>query len=575
MDIDRTYLYKISRNGVYLGLLPNVVSDFSYKQEINTGAVQVQIDVNQSLDTADEAPPILITEQDGSWITTENGIPITAERSVEVIGNKDSGRLIAGFNDIEIVEISSDHPNGVTVFTGYISKWRASAGSQDITSITCISYGKELSDYIYGTNLYTLQLSQTTTSTGNSAVVTPTGAAGLPTAVAQSISGVTFNLSEVILSLCLDTGLGIGGGVTADITLKIYSGVDPRTGGTLLTSAFATITNTSFQGVTFILNNIVALTGGNYYFTIEATDVVDINGSFDSSNPYAGGQSLYYFVGAGAWYQNGTDDLYFKLYSSTAVVSDATYTGVDPGNMVKQAIDGYRAQGGVVAYGASTVDLAGYTLNYAFKLATILEIINKAKDLAPYDWYWYVDPATQILYFKETLTTATHKMIIGRHVENFSLEASVEEIINVVYFSGGPTAGVNLLKLYTNNPSLLVNRRGMNRLTDNRVTDATTASTLGQANINENNAEIFRTDPLTINANTYDISLFKPGDTLAFEGFGSFIDSLIFQITAVDRHPDYVGLTLGKLPLRSDFYVDQIRRDLDNEQTLANPTGPS
>ena len=115
----------------------------------------------------------------------------------------------------------------------------------------------------------------------------------------------------------------------------------------------------------------------------------------------------------------------------------------------------------------------------------------------------------------------------------------------------------------------------MKRMTDNRVTDATTASTLGQAEITENTNEIYRTDPLVINANTYDISLFKPGDTLAFEGFNSFIDSIIFQITAIDRHADYASLTLGKLPLRSDAYVDEIRRDLDNEQTLANPNAPS
>lgn len=570
MDIDRTYLYKISRNGVYLGLLPNVVSDFSYKQEINTGAVQTQIDVNQSLDTADEAPPILITEQDGSWITTENGIPITAERSVEVIGNKDSNRLIAGFNDIEIVEISSDHPNGVTVFTGYISKWRASAGAVDITSITCISYGKDLTDYIYGTNSYTEQITQTDFS--NNAYIGEFIASGFWMGqVFTVVSG--FNLAKILLKM----STGDGDGHTAasvGVTVNVYSGLP--TSKTLLTSLSYSVTTAypAIEDVNLVLPAIVALAAGTYFFEVIVDNYSTIWISPVSGDPYVGGNALL-INSSYSYFPTAGQDLYFKIYSATAVVSDATYTAVDPGNMVKQAIDGYKAQGGIANYASGTVDLAGYTLNYSFKLATILEIINKAKDLAPYDWYWYIDPGTQILYFKETLTTATHKIIIGRHVENFNLEASVEEIINVVYFSGGPTAGVNLLKQYTNNPSLLLNRRGMARITDNRVTDATTASTLGQAEINENNAEIFRTDPLVINANTFDISLFKPGDTLAFEGFGSFVDSLIFQITAIDRHADYVGLSLGKLPLRSDAYVDEIRRDLDNQQTLANPNAPS
>lgn len=573
MDVDRTYLYKISRNGVYLGLLPNVVSDFSYKQEINTGAVQTQIDVNQSLDTADEAPPIL-TAEDGSWLTTENGIPITTERSVEVIGNKDSNRLIAGFNDIEIVEISSDHPNGVTVFTGYMSKWSASAGSADITSITCISYGKDLSDYIYGTNIYTLQETQTT----QNEVWYGSYGSYAPLQAQSFIPLSSYSLTKVVLKMA--AGDGNGNVVpSANIEMNLYSGT-VNGAHTLLATATVQITSQypTLADAEFIFPTASSLTSGQSYFFAWTGDNYHTVGITLGSGPdlYANGS---FWLAKTDYTQIigpfTTQDAYFRIYSSTSIVSDAQFTGVDPGNMVKQAVDGYRSQGGIVAYTSPTVDLAGYTLNYSFKLATILEIINKARELAPFDWYWYVDPGTQTLYFKETLTTATHKMIISRHVESFNIEASVEEIINVVYFSGGPTAGVNLLKLYTNNPSLVLNRRGMNRLTDNRVTDATTASTLGQANINENNAEIFRTSPLIINANTYDISLIKLGDTLAFEGFGSFVDSLIFQITGIDRHADYIGLTLGKLPLRSDFYVDQIRRDLDDQATLANPTAPS
>jgi hypothetical protein len=574
VDIDRQYLYKISRNGVYLGLLPNVTSPFSYYQELGTAAVQLNIDVNQSLDTADEAPPILTTES-GAWITTENEIPITAERSIEIIGNKDSGRIIANFNDIEVVEISSDHPNGITVFAGYISKWRTKAGSQDITTITCISNGKDLSDYIYGTNIYSLQTSQTSsTSPSAEALISPSFGFG----IAQSISGLSISLSKITLRFSIPSSAS---GTTCTVTLKLYSGnITPGTvaydaGGVLLSTVSADVTSLypTYADVDFVLPAIVTLSGGNYYWTLESTDNVQPDGAYNSSNPYAGGQTYYYF--GSAWHQSGTDDMYFKLYSSTSVVSDAVFTGVDPGNIVKQAVDGYRSQGGGVSYSASTIDLAGYTLNYTFKLASILEIIKKARELAPADWYWYVDPATQILYFKETLTTATHKFIIGKHAESFNIEASVEEIINVVYLTGGPTAGVNLLKQYTDTASLAVNKRGMDRLNDNRITDATTASTLGEAHIDENDEEIFRADPLAINAGTYDISTIDLGETVAFEGAGNFIDSLIFQVTAKDRNEDNIVLTLGKLPLKSDSYVDQIRRDLDNEQTLDNPNAPS
>lgn len=575
MDVDRTYLYKISRSGVFLGLLPFVSSPFEYDQEINTSFTTLLIDVDQSLDTASEEPPILTTE-DGRWITTENEIPITAERSVELIGGKDSGRLIANYNDIEVVEISSDHPNGVTVFVGYIEKWQAKSGSNDIISITCISTGKDLDDYIYGTNTYTSELAQTNVG-ATKAIIAPIAFSQY---IAQSFSGLTINLTKITLNLALDPAAPTTDPV--DVTLKLFSGnitpgdTSPLATGTLLGTVTGTVTSAypTFAEIAFIFPSVVALTGGNYYFTFEATGYgVAIDGNFDSGNPYAGGQAYYYF--SGAWHQSGTDDMYFKIFSSTAVISDAIFAAKDPGNMVKDAIDGYRSQGGGISYTVSTIDLSGYTLNYTFKLATILEIIQKARELSPSDYYWFVDVATQLLYLKATLTTATHKFIIGKHLQEVQVEATVENIINVVYFSGGPTAGVNLLKKYTDVASLAVNKLGMDRLSDNRITDATTASTLGEAYIDEHDQEDYRSE-VTINASSgYDISLIKLGDTVAFEGFGNFIDSVILQINKIHRSEDYVTLTLGKLPLRADAYVEQIKRDLDDQQTLANPNTPS
>jgi hypothetical protein len=575
VDIERTYLYKVSRDGIYLGLIPNVVSEFGYHQEMNMAAVQTDIDVDLSLDTADEVAPILTTE-DNRWITTENEIPITAERSIELVGNKDSNRIIANGNDVEIIEISSDHPNGVTVFSGYMSKWRAKASQKDIITITCISNGKDVVDYVYGTNTYTAELSQTAFNAVTHLV--PLGApTGTPSSelVCQSFSGITANLSVIRMAFGINRGTANPDGVPpVTLTLRLYQGVEPFQGGTLLATVTKTLSTIYYPNsviTDFRLPSLVALNGGNYYWTVEASDYVTVLGQYYATDVYAGGNAYWYRTPS--WNQfTPPSDLYFVLYSSPAVISDATFTATDPGNMVKQALDGYP---GVVSYATGTVDLAGYTLNYPFKLATVLDIIEKARQLAPANYYWYVDVGTQILYFKQTLTTATHKFVIGRHVEDFEVEASIEEIINVVYFSGGPTAGVNMLKLYTDQASLATNKRGLARVTDNRVTDATTASTLGEALMDENDEEIFRSEPLVINANTYDISLIKPGDTVAFEGAGNFIDSIIFQVSALDRGEDRAGLTLGKLPLRSDAYVDQIRRDLDNEQTLANPNTPS
>jgi hypothetical protein len=63
MEIERTYQYKVFRNNVYLGLLPNVTSDFSYRQPINTGGVKMEVVISQTLDTSPEDVVPLETER--------------------------------------------------------------------------------------------------------------------------------------------------------------------------------------------------------------------------------------------------------------------------------------------------------------------------------------------------------------------------------------------------------------------------------------------------------------------------------------------------------------------------------
>src|SRR3990167_7803707 len=114
MEIPKTYLYKVSRNGNYLGILPNVVSDFEYIQNINTAGVEVTIKIGNSPDD-----------------------PMTGD--TPIIGDSES--LVQNGNDIEIIESSNYSPNGKTVFTGYISTYRSIFGGSDDVEILAISYG--------------------------------------------------------------------------------------------------------------------------------------------------------------------------------------------------------------------------------------------------------------------------------------------------------------------------------------------------------------------------------------------------------------------------------------------------
>lgn len=573
MNVERKHIYRVYSDGVYLGTLPNVQSDFLYTQEINTGSAELEIQISQSLDTASESVEYIETES-GEIIYTEGGLPITTEGSTEIVGENGSGLLIANNNDVYVYEISDDDPNGVLVFAGYISRWSSNmtTSSDDIT-LTVISYGKDLKDYVFGNSAFAIELTQATYDDlwlGGTQAQTDFYVHNI---IGQSFTGLSFTLTKITVRAALgNVVLGIYP-TSATITLKVYSG-DPLGSYTLLatTSALVTSIYPTFDLVDIVLGTGITLSSTtNYFFTMQFSDYVNI--SFMSGNPYANGTN-YLGKSPSGWLTIETGyDLAFYLYSGT-LLTDAIFTAEDPSDIVREAIDGYQTQGGIVTYSGSSITNTGLSIDYTFITATVLEIIEKARELASAGYYWFVDPATQLLTFKPTPPTATHKFLLGKHIEELSIDASIENIINVVYFTGGPVAGVNLLKKYTNIPSLSENRLNMQKLNDNRVIDDATAFALADALMDENASEVFLSDVI-INAETYDIDSINLGETVAFGGFNNFVKDQILQITRLRRGTDFVSLKLGKLPIRLDSYVEQLKRDLDKQQTLDNPDTPS
>lgn len=571
MLLDTRHEYWVYRDGRYLGNMPNIKSPFEYDQDLNTAGTQIQIEIATSIDTAFKDVEPLQTEL-GDTITTENEQVLTTESATPIIGGKDSGLILANGNDIFVYEFSDYHPNGVLVFSGYQSKMRTIINEEDSVLVTAISYGKDLNDYIYGNGVYSLQQSLTSFNDNAGMHRVDQPSSQIPF-YALLLDSYNFTLSKLSLEVALGSYLNESGTPSiANVTVNVYSGT-PTASGALVATATSVISSSSFSFVEFVLSQSVVLTTSTpYWVSIQADDYVLLRGRFDGS----GALTTYSSIDLVTWFVNANSNISTKLYSGGSN-TDAIFTAYDPSQMIRDTITGYNSQGGDVVYTGSSVDSTGYSLDYTFITATPLEIIKKARELAPADWYWYVDIASQVVTFKATLTTATHKFVIGKHIERFEMEATIEYIRNVVYFTGGPTAGVNLLKKYTDVASLAINRLAMERLTDNRIVAANEASAFSIADsyMDENNDEVFTAEPIFINEETFDVTLIKVGATASVVGMGNFVDALIFQITSVSRVRGGMRLTFGKLPLRSSAYVDEIKRKLDDQQTLDNPSAPS
>lgn len=250
------------------------------------------------------------------------------------------------------------------------------------------------------------------------------------------------------------------------------------------------------------------------------------------------------------------------------------YAGYDPSNIVKDALDKFTAGGGIVDYDTSSVATTGTNVTYTFRVNTILEVIQKCLELAPYDWYWYVGLGDDILYFQDKPTAVSHTFILGKHIQELNLEYSIENLVNLVYFTGGETAGVNLFKKYSDATSISNYGQGLQRISDHRVTIDANAALIAEAEIDRNSIPRYRTS-ITILDTVFDIEDIRLGQLIAFRNFDNYIDELELQIVGLRYEPDRVTLQLDSLLPSVNKRIEDLRRnlvELDNVETPDAPT---
>lgn len=577
-DIQKTYIYQIYKGSVFLGVLQNVASEFSYAQDINSNAVQIQVEVRLSADVAD-TPLQPLQDQAGNNLLDESGAILYEEKALDVVGGFNPYALIQEDNNLKVYEVSSYHPNGVIVFDGWIEDWDATLGSDDDKiTFTAISKGVDLQDYLIEANA-TLDQSQATEDFV--AAVYEVGSATIAPKVQYQRTGQSWVVGASAtplsaIALKLET---IDGGV-CNVTVTVYD--NSAFAGTPLATGTRVIQDASNTPTEFLFTfpASVAVTAGNtYYFKVTSDQYILVHYK-NASNPYANG-TMYTNTSDNAFWAavpyngiNAGSDLYFKTYYSGGVTS-VPFSATDPATIASTIIATYNAAGGSATTTVGSIDATGTTTSYTFKVNTVLDGIRKCADLAPYNWYWYVNPATAVLYFKQTPTAATHTFIKGRHFNEIHIAGTIEQVRNIVYFSGGDDgSGHNIFRKYTNASSLAVRRRRMELLSDNRVTLTDTADLIAN-NFLRDKANTVYNSPITVVDGTYDIGIINVGDTVQLSGFGNFADSLLLQIARITRRPDSIDIVLGVILQRQSDVLLKAVNDLSLLQTVANPTSPS
>lgn len=243
------------------------------------------------------------------------------------------------------------------------------------------------------------------------------------------------------------------------------------------------------------------------------------------------------------------------------------------------------------------------SVSYTFKIQTMYEAINVLKDLAPENWYWYVEQGTNEIIFKEKSVTPDHTFSLEKDIIDARFEKRTEDIVNTLYFTGGDTgSGTNFFKKYTDAESIATYGVKSAKYNDTRVTTSATADLIGNNIIATKSQPELRVTIEILDSNNnqglgYDIESIKIGDVIAVRNitqqvglntwdYGKWdeaywdyniynLASLELQIQKIDYNEDRVTITASTLPVDVTKRIDTINRKLSDLQTVNNPTTPS
>lgn len=561
--MNKEYVYKWFSGQNFKGVLSPVVSKFSLSEEINTAGSQIEIELGKSFD---DSNPVQITD----LIVDEGGDLIVTEQNIGIIVGTDVS--ISGFpslNDrIEVWEHSTDYPNGILKFNGLVSKFSSNYLTAS-TKITVLSYGVQLDNYLVQVAAGDTLISNE--NTDGQEILYAQGSKTPNNVIAGA--GQTFTIGTDTEVTGISVNLGNPGGFSVQTTVQIVEGT-PLTPGSVIGSITRNVPPQGDTLTAFTFASPVSLSASTQYYFSVVNDMVGTPGTntvsvaTDSTGSFSGG-AMYLYNDSSGWSVTAYD-MSFELTSSSGGIGNQ-YLSYDPGAIARDLMDNFISLGGNLAYDTSTVSLTGTTVSYTFKFSTYLEAIKKCVELSPANWWWRTDVATGEVYFRQLGQSPDHTLTVGKHIENIEISSSLETVDNTVYYSGGDD-GTGQNVLVDDSDSNSVSRYGvwLKAISDNRVTLESTASILAGAHLTQYKDPRYMTT-VTIPSTSFDFNLISVGDIIAFNNGNDFLNSVQLQVMSRRETPDLLTLVLDILPPTVSKRVEDIKRNLQKEQTINNP----
>lgn len=249
-----------------------------------------------------------------------------------------------------------------------------------------------------------------------------------------------------------------------------------------------------------------------------------------------------------------------------------TFNSQDPSDIARAVIDYAQTQGAHINYDAASIEDTGTTVSYTFNLNTITECLQKIVELCPAQWYWTYDPGNDLYSLKSRPSIPARRFTKQLDASKARLRRSIASLVNEVYFTGGgdPALLVNTVDA----PSQAAWRRGIAKLSDQRVTDQPTAELLAASTIDQYKDPSF-VGTISINGNHPDaIETIQLGEMAGFINYGDYLDELELQIVGSTYNIDTIDLDLDRILPRTSKRIEDIKRNLDTLEQQNNPDAP-
>lgn len=586
------YIITDSDNNV-IGDWRDVINEPSFKREINNllSTMTVQLGRNEltqkrsveTLVTEDGIDDILTEDDETIFVYIVTGLGLGEGTDLDLNYNLELQVFYGSYVPLtteddqplytesgELIVVAEGYPMGRTMFTGFLSDWELDLDNN--ISVPVLSHSHELNQIMLETE--DIAAHEFTDSSGGSIGIAGSGPSDNVTlAQTVTIAGGTKTMSGI--AFWIRNGFVNSEG---SASLDIYTGSNPNSLGTLVAAGVEAtfIDHTDFVEIFFPFTDAIEFTNTSTYTLLLNTDAFKTGGNptypvnFRTGTGYTGGTC--YAADKNGTFVDQSVDINFRFYE-VGGDTKVPFNSYEPSQIAREVIDFLRRRGARVNYTDESIEDTGTEVSYTYNLNTGKEALDKIPELCPADWYSYYDPGTNLFHLHPRPDSPERYFTKKKDIIAMKLRRSLQRLVNQVYLTGGGDPAL-LIKV-TDTASREAWRKGLKKISDNRVTDSDTANIMAQSAIDRGKDPEY-SGTITIGIDHYDyIEDINLGEMSGYQNFGNFIDNLSLQLVSITYNLDTIDAELQTLLPPISKRIEDIKRNLDVVEQQNNPDSPS